>query len=160
MIQESPRNEFRQIVDKLDGTYYPEPMNFDESVPDEAFADAQRGFIEGTALTDAITSEPTGRKVWDMASYSFIEGPCPATVHKNLWRMEKLNNFNGIFQVLPYVADGEKGSAGGQIYQARSYDLATMSFVKSKNGWIIYRSSYWFNNGHIRMATIQRTHRC
>ena len=45
MIQESPRNEFRQIVDKLDGTYYPEPMNFDESVPDEAFADAQRGFI-------------------------------------------------------------------------------------------------------------------
>lgn len=38
MIQESPRNEFRQIVDKLDGTYYPEPMNFDESVPDEAFA--------------------------------------------------------------------------------------------------------------------------
>ena len=70
MIQESPRNEFRQIVDKLDGTYYPEPMNFDESVPDEAFADAQRGFIEGTALTDAITSEPTGRKVWDMASYS------------------------------------------------------------------------------------------
>ena len=42
MIQESPRNEFRQIVDKLDGTYYPEPMNFDESVPDEAFADAQR----------------------------------------------------------------------------------------------------------------------
>lgn len=59
MIQESPRNEFRQIVDKLDGTYYPEPMNFDESVPDEAFADAQRGFIEGTALTDAITSEPT-----------------------------------------------------------------------------------------------------
>ena len=96
MIQESPRNEFRQIVDKLDGTYYPEPMNFDESVPDEAFADAQRGFIEGTALTDAITSEPTGRKVWDTASYSFIEGPCPATVHKNLWRMEKLNNYRDV----------------------------------------------------------------
>ena len=69
MIQESPRNEFRQIVDKLDGTYYPEPMNFDESVPDEAFADAQRGFIEG---------------------------PCPATVHKNLWRMEKLNNYRDV----------------------------------------------------------------
>lgn len=134
---DNKRNEYQQIVDKLDNTYYPTPMVFDDNVPDEAFADAQRGFIEGTALTDAITSEPTGRKVWDMASYSFIEGPCPATVHKNLWRMEQLNNYNGIFQVLPYVADSEKGTKDGIIYQARSYDLATMSFIKSKNGWII-----------------------
>ena len=134
---DNKRNEYQQIVDKLDHTYYPTPMVFDDNVPDEAFADAQRGFIEGTALTDAITSEPTGRKVWDMASYSFIEGPCPATVHKNLWRMEQLNNYNGIFQVLPYVADSEKGTKDGIIYQVRSYDLATMSIIKGKSGWII-----------------------
>ena len=37
---DNKRNEYQQIVDKLDNTYYPTPMVFDDNVPDEAFADA------------------------------------------------------------------------------------------------------------------------
>ena len=30
----------------------------------------------------------------------------PSTVHPNLWRMEKLNNYNGIYQAYPAPEEG------------------------------------------------------
>ena len=47
---DNKRNEYQQIVDKLDNTYYPTPMVFDDNVPDEAFADAQRGLLKELLL--------------------------------------------------------------------------------------------------------------
>lgn len=139
MKQEQNRNKYGQLMVKLDTKYYPEPMAFDKKKSDEDFKKAQSGYVEGTKLTEPIKDEK-GNVVWDMTSFSFLEGECPATVHPNLWRMEQLNNMNGIFQVYPH-AYGIKAKdceiENARIYQVRSYDLATMSIVRSQNGWII-----------------------
>ena len=47
------------------------------------------------------------------------------------------------------------------MYQEKVVTLQCKSDFCQKQEWMdYYRSSYRFNNGHIRMATIQRTHRC
>lgn len=141
MIQKIHQNEYGQIIDKLDKKYYPEPMAFDKKKSDKDFERASSGYVDGTGLTEPIKDEK-GNVVWDMTSFDFLgkEKECPATVHPNLWRMEQLNNKNGIFQVYPH-ANGIKARdckiENASIYQVRSYDLATMSIVRSQNGWII-----------------------
>lgn len=116
---------------KEDDTYYPTPMTFVEDDNDSDFVDANCGFIAGTNLTEAVENSNNG-VAWDMPSYSFIDGVSPKSVHKNLWRMEKLNNINGIFQVWPMT--GSKATdddiKSGEVFQARSYDLSTMSIIK------------------------------
>lgn len=117
---------------KEDNTYYPEPMDFVEDDSDSDFDTANCGFVVGTNLTEAITTS-AGVVAWDMPSYSFLSGKSPESVHKNLWRMEKLNNINGIFQVWPKVNDNNATPSdieSGVIFQARSYDLSTMSIIK------------------------------
>lgn len=116
---------------KLNDVYYPTPLVKE----DDDTRNVMMGYIEGTALTEPLWfNKDMNIKTWDINKYNFIQGEAPATVHPTLWRMESLNNVDGIFQVLPMV---ENGGKDGIIYQARSYDLATMSFVKSENGWII-----------------------
>ena len=122
--------------DKLNtGQYYPpyEAGMFDFNSPENE-ANAARGYVEGTALTCPVTD---GKKtVWDMTGYTRFMGgaDCPSTANPILWHMERLNNKNGLFQVLPQVI---KGGRNGVVYQIRSYDLATMTLIKSRTGWII-----------------------
>ncbi|MCR5313756.1 MAG: MBL fold metallo-hydrolase [Bacteroidaceae bacterium] len=106
-------------------------MNFQEDDSDSDFINANRGFVVGTNLEEAIMNS-TNQVAWDMPSYSFLEGASPKSVHKNLWRMEKLNNINGIFQVWPKVENEatDNDLKSGEIFQARSYDLSTMSIIK------------------------------
>jgi alkyl sulfatase BDS1-like metallo-beta-lactamase superfamily hydrolase len=68
-----------------------------------------------------------GGTVWQSQDYSFIDNnkPTPNSVNPSLWRQATLNNIHGLFK----VTDG--------IYQLRGYDLANMSIIESKNGWII-----------------------
>src|SRR5574344_2675641 len=101
----------------------------------------------GTNLTEPIMAkgkDGSELQAWNMSSYDFIEGDSPKSVNPVLWRMEKLNNYNGLFQVYPKITceDGKTntelyGGKDGKIYQVRSYDLATMTLVKSVTGWII-----------------------
>ena len=100
---------------------------------------ANRGFVEGTDIY-YIKDPITGKIYWDMKSFTSTmkSEDCPDTVNPLLWRMERLNNINGLFQVWPLEANGKIDSnKEGVIYQIRSYDLATMSFIKSDHGWII-----------------------
>ncbi len=96
------------------------------------FVDAQRGFIAGLEPPRIITNDlaalnALGLYAWNMESYQFLNATnAPASVNPSLWRQERLNNLNGLFEVL-----------SNTIYQVRSYDLATMSFVKTDNGWIV-----------------------
>ena len=60
----------------------------------------------------------------------------PSTVHPNLWRMEKLNNYNGIYQAYPAPEEGSDNK-NGIVYQVRSYDISTMSLIRGKEGWIV-----------------------
>ena len=52
----------------------------------------------------------------------------PSTVNPSLWRQAVLNQkAEGLYEVLP-----------GKIYQIRGTDLASLSFIRSKTGWIAY----------------------
>jgi len=89
----------------------------------EDFEQARRGFI---ATMDPLKiMGPRDTMAWDMAAYEFMQGPAPDTVNPSLWRQGQLNNIHGLFK----VTDG--------IYQIRGFDLANMSIIEGKSGWII-----------------------
>jgi len=87
------------------------------------FDDATRGFV--TRLPDALIRNAKGETVWDGRQFDFIHGDAPASVNPSLWRQEKLNGVAGLFK----VTDG--------IWQVRGYDLANMTLVAGKTGWIV-----------------------
>ena len=76
--------------------------------------------------------------VWDMNRYAYIEGDItvpsrfPDTVNPSLWRQAILNMNYGLYEVASRDLAGETL----RIYQVRGYDLANMSFVETKNGFI------------------------
>jgi linear primary-alkylsulfatase len=87
------------------------------------FEDASRGLV--ATLPDPLIKDAQGATVWDGRQFEFIHGPAPASVNPSLWRQEQLNNHAGLFQ----VTDG--------IWQLRGYDLANMTLVAGKTGWIV-----------------------
>ena len=136
---------------KINKVYY--PSTADNLPPPEASGsknpayyqdeeNANRGYVEGTKLTNPVCVDGNTKLVsWNMAEYDFMAkypiDKGPDAVNPVLWRMEKLNNANGLFQVLPKVENGKNGGTEGTVYQVRSYDLATMSIVKSDTGWVV-----------------------
>ncbi len=87
------------------------------------FEDASRGLI-GQIPGGRITADD-GRVVWDLSRFAFLEGEAPATVNPSLWRQSVLNMEHGLFEVVP------------GLYQIRGYDLAVMTIIEGKKGWII-----------------------
>jgi alkyl sulfatase BDS1-like metallo-beta-lactamase superfamily hydrolase len=87
------------------------------------FEDATRGLV--ARLPDTLVKDAQGNTVWDGNQFGFIQGEAPASVNPSLWRQEKLNNEAGIFK----VTEG--------IWQVRGYDLANMTLVAGKTGWIV-----------------------
>ena len=61
----------------------------------------------------------------DFDAYKFVDGKAPPTVNPSLWRQAKLNNIHGLFEVT-------KG-----VYQLRGFDLANISLIQGKTGWIL-----------------------
>ena len=87
---------------------------------------AKRGLIEATP--DLVIKNSVG-EVWNMAEFKFMQegGEAPSTVNPSLWRNTLCNVQCGLFQ----VCDG--------IYQVRGYDMANMTFIKTKSGgWLIF----------------------
>ena len=87
------------------------------------FEDAARGLV--AQLPGGIIRNDKGEAVWDLSKFGFIGGDAPDTVNPSLWRQEKLNNNAGLFK----VTDG--------IWQVRGYDMANMTLVAGKTGWIV-----------------------
>jgi alkyl sulfatase BDS1-like metallo-beta-lactamase superfamily hydrolase len=94
------------------------PTNFSQG-----YEDATRGFIG--AFPSSQIKQPDGTIIWDNQQFSFIHGKAPDTVNPSLWEQEKLNNLHGLFK----VTEG--------IYQIRGYDLANLTLVEGKTGWIV-----------------------
>ncbi|QJB69947.1 alkyl/aryl-sulfatase [Parasphingorhabdus halotolerans] len=86
------------------------------------FENATRGFL--AKIEKPILNED-GSVSWDPAQFDFVKGEAPDTVNPSLWRQGKLNSIHGLFEVT-------KG-----IYQIRGYDLAQMTLIAGKTGWII-----------------------
>ncbi|MCL2767315.1 MAG: MBL fold metallo-hydrolase, partial [Synergistaceae bacterium] len=102
----------------------------------------EKGFIARVAKDDPeplkITNS-SGGVVWDMSRYAYISGDIskpgqfPDTVNPSLWRSAILNVNYGLYEVESFIIDGEEC----KIYQVRGYDVANMSFVETKNGFIV-----------------------
>ena len=87
------------------------------------FTDANRGFI--ATLPEFVVKYSDGTTIMDLSDYDFVNGQAPDSVNPSLWRQAKLNNINGLFK----VTEG--------IYQIRGFDLANMTVIAGKTGWII-----------------------
>ena len=89
------------------------------------FEDANHGFIAD--LPSPVIKGDAGNTVIDLSQYDFLktEGPTPTTVNPSLWRQSQLLAIRGLFKVV----DG--------IYQVRNIDLANITFVRGKTGWIV-----------------------
>ncbi|RTL71124.1 MAG: MBL fold metallo-hydrolase [Hyphomicrobiales bacterium] len=87
-----------------------------------AFDDAKRGLI---ARPSGKILGASGNVVWDFDALSFVKGEAPATVNPSLWRQARLNGNVGLFK----VAD--------RIWQLRGFDLANVTLIEGRTGWIV-----------------------
>lgn len=88
--------------------------------------------VDFEAASRGLIARPSGKMLaadgtvlHDFDAYKFIDGPAPPTVNPSLWRHGRLNANIGLFK----VTDG--------IYQLRGFDLANMTIIEGKTGWII-----------------------
>lgn len=86
------------------------------------FADARRGLI---ARPSGQILGPDGAVLKDFAAYEFLGGTAPDTVNPSLWRHAQLNAEAGLFKVM----DG--------VYQLRGFDMANLTLIEGKTGWIV-----------------------
>ena len=86
------------------------------------FEDAGRGFI---ARPTGQIKSADGTVLVDLDAFKFVDGEAPPTVNPSLWRHARLNAQIGLFK----VTDG--------IYQLRGFDIANMTLIEGKTGWIV-----------------------
>ncbi len=86
------------------------------------FEDAKRGFL---AKPSGKITQADGTVLKDFDAYSFLDGKAPDTVNPSLWRHAQLNANVGLFKVM----DG--------VYQLRGFDIANMTLIEGKTGWIV-----------------------
>ncbi|MEN9899965.1 MAG: hypothetical protein RLZZ152_1009, partial [Pseudomonadota bacterium] len=85
-------------------------------------SDARKGFV---AAPTGQVKDAQGKVIWDFDAFAFLQGNAPATVNPSLWRQATLNNQIGLFK----VTEG--------IWQLRGFDLANMTLIQGKTGWIV-----------------------
>jgi alkyl sulfatase BDS1-like metallo-beta-lactamase superfamily hydrolase len=89
------------------------------------FEEQQKGFIarpeSGIIMADA------GNEAWNMERYEFLLNDDELdSIHPSMLRMSQLNMNFGLYEVIP------------GIYQVRGFDLANITFIKGKTGWIVF----------------------
>ena len=86
---------------------------------------ATRGLI---AAPDHLEiRDDDGNLVWSQKAYEFVrDAEAPATANPSLWENTRNNHAYGLFKVI----DG--------IYQVRGYDMANLTLIEGKRGWIVY----------------------
>jgi alkyl sulfatase BDS1-like metallo-beta-lactamase superfamily hydrolase len=88
------------------------------------FEEAKRGFIAAPTYRKIMNDK--GDVVWNIDSWNFLlTGKDYNSIHPSLQRQATLNMEYGLFEVVP------------GIYQVRGFDLANISFIKGKTGWIV-----------------------
>ncbi|MBW2670042.1 MAG: MBL fold metallo-hydrolase, partial [Deltaproteobacteria bacterium] len=102
---------------------------FRKSLPFEDkrdFEEAKKGFIAAPEYKQIMAE--AGHVAWDMGSYEFLlTDKKYDTIHPSLQRQALLNMAYGLYEVLP-----------DKIYQVRGFDLANITFIKGKTGWLIF----------------------
>jgi alkyl sulfatase BDS1-like metallo-beta-lactamase superfamily hydrolase len=89
------------------------------------FEEQAKGFIAAPNYKKIMAD--AGHVAWDMERYQFIlEKDAYDSIHPSMLRNSQLNMNYGLYEVIPGV------------YQVRGFDLANISFVKGKTGWIVF----------------------
>jgi alkyl sulfatase BDS1-like metallo-beta-lactamase superfamily hydrolase len=81
-----------------------------------AFEDTRRGLV--ATLDPPQIRNASGRVIWDLDQYRFVDGAPPDTVNPSLWRQAQLHRQHGLFK----VAD--------RLYQVRGFDVSNVSIVE------------------------------
>jgi alkyl sulfatase BDS1-like metallo-beta-lactamase superfamily hydrolase len=88
------------------------------------FEEAKHGFIAAPSYRKIMSDK--GGVAWDIDSWNFLlKGKEYDSINPSLQRQAILNMEYGLFEVVP------------GIYQVRGFDLANISFIKGKTGWIV-----------------------
>lgn len=89
------------------------------------FEEAQKGFIAAPDYKQIKAED--GHVAWDMESYGWLlDNKQYNSINPSLQRQALINMAYGLYEVVP-----------GHIYQVRGFDLANISFIKGKTGWIV-----------------------
>ena len=89
------------------------------------YEEHDRGFIAAPDYKKIMAD--AGHVAWDMERYEFLNNPDAInSVHPSMLRISELNMNYGLYEVIP------------GIYQVRGFDLANITFVKGKTGWIVF----------------------
>jgi alkyl sulfatase BDS1-like metallo-beta-lactamase superfamily hydrolase len=89
------------------------------------FDEQKKGFIAGPK--SGIIMADAGNVAWDMDRYRFfLEQQAFDSIDASLTRQGQLNMNFGLYEVIP------------GFYQIRGFDLANITFVKGKTGWIVF----------------------
>jgi alkyl sulfatase BDS1-like metallo-beta-lactamase superfamily hydrolase len=89
------------------------------------FEEWRRGYIAGREELQIMAD--AGNVAWDMERYQFLNEPEQInSVHPSLLRISQLNMNYGLYEVIP------------GIYQVRGFDLAQLTFIRGKTGWIAF----------------------
>jgi alkyl sulfatase BDS1-like metallo-beta-lactamase superfamily hydrolase len=89
------------------------------------FDEQQKGFL--APMKDLQIKADAGHVAWDMERFQFLEKQDDFdSIHPSLLRQAVLNNNYGLYEVVP------------GIYQVRGFDLANITFVRGKTGWIAF----------------------
>jgi len=111
------------------GDSMPATLKANEQFVQELKLDDQQDFEEAKR---GLIARPTGQILGvdgsvlvDFDAFKFVEGKAPPTVNPSLWRHAILNAQVGLFK----VTDG--------IYQLRGFDIANITLIEGKSGWIV-----------------------
>lgn len=74
---------------------------------------------------DPVIRDASGKLVWDLAAYAFVDGPAPDTVHPSLWRHMRHLKHHGLYRVTD------------NVWQVRGFDLSNMTIIRGQAGWIV-----------------------
>ena len=89
------------------------------------FEEYSKGFIAAPEYRKIMAD--AGHVAWDMEKFDFLlEQDEFESVHPSLVRQSKLNMNYGLYEVIP------------GIYQVRGFDLANITFIRGKTGWIVF----------------------
>ena len=115
-------NDATSFTREANASWYKKLDFSDESEKENAL----RGLIE--APKALIIRGEDGHVVWNAADYDFMKefAKAPDTANPSLWRNTLFNSYAGLFEVC-------KG-----IYQVRGYDMANVTFIQTKHGWLVF----------------------
>ncbi|MGK6320257.1 alkyl/aryl-sulfatase [Sphingomonas sp. DT-204] len=109
----------------------------------EDFDLASRGFMAEIPGRKILTAD--GRVIRDLAELDIFKGERPGTVNPSLWRNAQLLSRSGLFKV------------SDRVYQVRGIELANLTVVVGKTGYIVVDCLTTVESARAAMALIRAT---